>query len=48
MKKKNNLRELNLKEMKAISGGIGVRWNTVKGAHGGYVQFFMGSRPGKG
>ncbi|CPR15865.1 hypothetical protein JMY81_21580 [Brenneria goodwinii] len=48
MKAQNKLRELNLKEMKAVSGGIGVKWGGVKGGNGGYVQFFMGSRPGKG
>lgn len=48
MKKQNNMRELNVKEMKAVSGGVGVRWGTVKGGNGGYIQVFAGTKPGKG
>ncbi|MFP1730210.1 hypothetical protein [Lonsdalea quercina] len=48
MKKQNKLRELNAKEMKAVAGGVGARWGTVKGSNGGYIQVFMGAKPGKG
>ncbi|MGK4331291.1 hypothetical protein [Lonsdalea quercina] len=43
MKKQNKLRELNAKEMKAVAGGVGARWGTVKGSNGGYIQVFMGA-----
>lgn len=48
MKKQNKMRELNAKEMKAVAGSGGVRWGTVKGGNGFYVQVFAGTKPGKG
>ncbi|MEE3650326.1 MULTISPECIES: hypothetical protein [unclassified Brenneria] len=38
MKKKSSIRELNLKEMKAVSGGVGIKF--IKNKHGVNIQLY--------